>query len=413
MDLLERDHDLGALAAALDAAAAGRGRIALIGGEAGIGKTSLLERFIALRGGGARVLRAHCDPLFTPTPLGPLYDLARLLGGRLQAQVDASAARAALFSALFDQLRASAQPTLLAIEDLHWADEATLDMVKFLGRRVGDARIMLAVTFREDEIGPRHPLRLLLGDMASSRAVLRLSLARLSVDAVRALAAGRPVDAALLHRRTAGNPFFVSEVLSTAVPGIPDTVRDAVLARAARLGPAGRRAIEAAAVAGGRIDPGFLALVAGPDGEGGLGDCLAVGIIELAGDGVAFRHELAREAVLAGIEPALRRALNRRAMEALLQAGGRQRGDLAQLVQYAEGAGDAASVREFGLAAARAAAAVGAHREATAQFARVLAHSGDRPPAERAALCESYAEECSIIDDLERSSAARSDAIAL
>ncbi|MCC6470066.1 MAG: AAA family ATPase [Alphaproteobacteria bacterium] len=411
MDLLERDRDLQALATALGEAAASRGRIALVAGEAGIGKTTFVEHFLAAHGRDARVLKGNCDALFTPTPLGPLYDIARQAGGKLAVGIEGSAPRAALFSALLEQLQGGARPTILVIEDMHWADEATIDLAKFLGRRVAEARVLFVATYREDEVGPHHRLRTLLGDLAGSRSTTRIALSRLTIDAVRALVAQRPFDPLLLHRQTAGNPFFVTEVLSSAGHGIPATVRDAVLARAAKLGPAGRTVLAAAAVIGGRIDPGFLAAVAG-DTQEGLGDCLSVGIIEAAGDCVAFRHELAREAVLAEIEPGRRRELNRRALDALKAAGG-GRGDLAQLVQYAEGAGDASAVLELAVAAAKAAVAVGAHREAEAQYARALRHSADLPPAERAALFEAHADELAIIDDLERATEERRAAVAL
>ena len=409
MNLLERNHDQQTLAAALDAAMMGRGRVALVSGEAGIGKTSFVEHVIATWSHGVRVLRGNCDALFTPTPLGPLYDIARQTGGRLSAQLEGTAPRAALFSTLLDDLRAGERPTLLLIEDLHWADDATLDLVKFLSRRLAQTRILLLLTYRDDEVEAQPALRGLLGDLATSAIAVRIALSRLTVDAVRVLIAGRPVDAQTLHRQTSGNPFFVAEVLGNTAGGIPRTVRDAVLARVATLGPAGRDVLEAAAVIGGRIEARVLARVVAGDG---LADGIRAGLLEPAGDGVAFRHELVREAVLADLDPARRRALNRLAL-ATLQALGVRRGDLAQLAQYADGAGDADSVRVYGLAAAGAAAGVGAHREAAAQYARVLRHAGDRPAAERAQLFEACADECVIVDELAQSEFARRQAIDL
>ncbi|HEX2115011.1 MAG TPA: AAA family ATPase, partial [Alphaproteobacteria bacterium] len=412
VELLERDHDLRTLARALDEASAGHGRIVLVGGEAGIGKTAFVEHFVATRGRSLRVLKGNCDPLFTPTPLGPLYDIGRQTGGKLAAQLESGAPRAALFDALLDQLRCTAQPILLVFEDLHWADEATLDLIKFLSRRAAQARLLLVVTYREDEVGAHRPLRMLLGDLAASRAVIRIDLSRLTVDAVRTLIGDRPFDAAAVHRKTAGNPFFVTEILSNASPGIPATVRDAVLARAAQLGPAGRKVLDAAAVIGNRIEHRMLEKVLYGDVVG-LADCIKVGIlVEAAGDCVAFRHELARDAVLSDIDPGRRRALNRLALAAL-RGDGARRVSLAQLAQYAEGAGDAAAVLEYGLAAARTAAGVGAHREAAAQYRRVIRFAGDRPAGERAHFYESYAEECSTIDELAEAEGARRMAIEL
>ncbi len=400
--LLERDPHLQRLSVALEQASAGHGHIVLVSGEAGIGKTSFVEHFKETGAGRACVLTGHCDPLSTPTPLGPLYDIARqtahLTGGKLLAQLESETPRAALFSSLLALLGGAEHTVVVVIEDIHWADEATLDLVKYLGRRIASTRALMVLTYRDDEVGGQPSLRTLLGDLAVSKSTLRIELPRLSMDAVRLLIADRPLDAGELHRQTSGNPFYVTEVLSSAGGGLPITVRDAVLARAARLAPAGRAVLDAAAVIGSRIDPAMLEKVLGGAVEG-LGDCIQVGVLEVDEGGIAFRHELARKAVLADIDPARGRELHRLAFDALKGAGGR-RSDLALLVQYAAGAGDAAAVLEYGVAAARAAASVGAHRQAAAHYARVMEHAGARPAAERAGYCEAYAEECAIVDAL-------------
>src|SRR5476651_1765545 len=408
--LLERDLDLNRLAAALEQASAGHGHIVLVSGEAGIGKTTFVEHFMATSAAKARVLAGHCDPLSTPTPLGPLYDIARQTGGRLLGQLENEAPRAAIFSSLLAQLSVGEQTAVVVIEDIHWADEATLDLVKYLGRRIASTKILVVLTYRDDEVAGQPSLRLLLGDLAAAKATLRIELPRLSKDAVRLLIAGRPVDACALHRQTSGNPFYVTEVLSSGTSGVPATVRDAILARAARLGPRCRAVLDAAAVIGTRIDPAMLERVSGKAVDG-LSECMKVGVLEADGGSIAFRHELAREAVLGDIGPARRRELSRLALEAL-QSGHRQ-SDLALLVQYAAGAGDSAAVVEYGVAAAQAATSAGAHRQAASHYARVLEHAVDRPDEERAGYCEAYAEECAIIDDLPQAERGRRLAIGL
>lgn len=408
MQLLERDHDLQAMADAFDQAVSGQGRIVLIGGEAGIGKTSLVDRFLAIRSQATHIFMGHCDPLSTPSPLGPLYDIARQTGGRLQQQLEDEAPRPALFSTVLDQLQ---EPALLVIEDIHWADEATLDLIRFLSRRLAQTRVLVILTYRDDEVAARDPLRMLLGDLATSQAVLRIEPSRLTVDAVRILIADQALDPEALHGQTAGNPFFISEILSYVGPGLPRTVRDSVLARVAKLPLAGRNVLEAAAVIGGRIDHAMLERVLAGTIEG-LSDCFRTGMLETTESGIAFRHELVREAVLADLDPARRRGLNRSALDGL-KATGAGRGSLAQLAQFAEGAGDGAAVLEFGPEAARAAAAAGAHRAAAAQYLRVLGFADDRPPAERAQLLEAYAEECAAVDELAEASRALEEAIEL
>lgn len=409
MELLEREIQLRVLATALEAAAAGEGRIAVISGEAGIGKTTFVQRFLADRGAAVRVLKGNCDSLFHPSPLGPLYDIAYQTGGRLLAQLEEETPRAALFATMLGELNSARQPTLLVFEDIHWADEATLDLIKFLSRRIAQTRVLIILTHRDDGAAPL--LRLLLGDLATSRTTVRIALPRLTVDAVRTLIADRPFDPATLHGQTAGNPFFVTEVLANAGFGIPPTVRDAVLARAAALQPHARHVLDAAAVLGSRIEHSVLGGMFGGDLDG-LADCITVGLLEATADGAAFRHELVRDTVLDDLDPVRRRALCRLAFAAL-EASGIGRGDFAQLVELAAGAGDGESVLEYGLAAARADAAVGAHRAAAAQYLRVLEYAGDRPPAERAQLFETYAEECAIVDNQPEAIRGRREAIEL
>ncbi len=409
--LLERDLYVSRLSAALEQASAGHGHIVLVSGEAGIGKTSFVEHFVETVGKAACVLVGNCDPLSTPTPLGPLYDIARQTDGRLLAHLENGTPRAALFSGMLALVNETERPTVVVIEDIHWADGATLDLVKYLGRRIATTRILVVLTYRDDEVGGQPALRGLLGDLAASKSTARIELPRLSKEAVRALIADRPLDACALYRQTSGNPFYVTEVLSSDGGGLPATVRDAVLARAARLAPAGRAVLDAAAVIGSRIDPSMLERVLGGVVEG-LADCIQVGVLEADGDSIAFRHELGREAVLADVDPARRREFNRLAFEALKSAGGK-RSDLSLLVQYAAGAGDAASVLEYGVAAARAAASVGAHRQAASHYARVMEHAVDRPTSEQAGYCEAYAEECVIVDALPEAERARRLALEL
>ena len=273
-------------------------------------------------------------------------------------------------------------------------------------------RVLLIATHRDDEIGRQHPLKMLLGDLASARAVHRIQLARLSIDAIRKLVAGKALDVEALHRQTAGNPFFISEIVATSGRGIPVTVRDAVLARAAKLKPRGRKLLELAAVIGSRIEHRVLeeVLARAPDG---LADCIAVGMLQEDIDGVAFRHELAREAILESIDPLRRRSLYRTALKGAIKSVGAGRSELAQLAHYAEGGADARAVIEYGVAAAEAAASLGAHREAAAQYERVLRFADDRPTTERARYLESYAEECATIDNLDEAIKAYQQAIEL
>ena len=390
-ELLEREDNLRELAAALAQACAGAGRVVLIAGEAGIGKTALVERLAADSRGPVRRLWVACDALFTPRPLGPLQDMAAQLGGEWPARVAARAAGQELFTAF--QVELQSRPTLAVIEDVHWADEATLDLLKFLGRRVQRLPALLVITYRDDELSARHPLRLLLGDLASAT---RLTLAPLSSAGVRALAGDRPVDADALHRRTGGNPFFVTEVLATGSAQVPATVRDAVLARAARLSASGRAVLEAAAVLGPRIEPRLLAELAGAEGAA-IDEGLASGVLVAQSELITFRHELARQIILDAISPAHRLVLHRLALDAL-RASPTAQADLARLAHHAEAAHDREAVLAYAPAAARQAAAAHAYRAADALYALALRYADDLPLTERAQLLDEYSVECDRAD---------------
>src|SRR5262249_8386537 len=153
------------------------------------------------------------------------------------------------------------RPTIVVFEDVHWADEATLDLLRFLSRRIARTAALLVLTYRDDELGPRHPLRTVLGDLAALPVTRRIPLLPLTEAAVRTLVGARAIDAAALHRQTGGNPFFVTEVLASAGGGLPPSIHDAVLARVARLSCAAQAVLQAAAVIGPRIEPWVLAEV--------------------------------------------------------------------------------------------------------------------------------------------------------
>jgi predicted ATPase len=201
MELLEREADLQELARAWRDVAAGEGRVALVSGEAGIGKTTLVERFTRQHRDFGRVLWGACDALFTPRPLGPLHDMAAQTQSDWPALLAADTNRTAIFSAVLAELQS--RPTIAVFEDVHWADEATLDLLKYLSRRVTRTPALLVLTYRDDELDPKHPLRTLLGDMATSPAIRRIPLSSLSEKAVRALVGQRAIDAPTLTAKPA------------------------------------------------------------------------------------------------------------------------------------------------------------------------------------------------------------------
>jgi len=394
--LLERADSLDHLVDALEEASRGTGRLVFVVGEAGVGKTSLVGALCQSVGPKIRVLQGSCDPLFTPRPLGPLADVAAQTGGPLADLVDAGAPPHQILNALYDELQV--RPHVLVLEDVHWADEATLDVLRLLGRRIGSVPVLMIATYREEEVESMHPLRLVLGDLVRMRTTTRLRLEPLSIGAVAALAAPAGLDPHALHRSTGGNPFFVTEVLLAPQETIPETVRDAVLARSAGLSSRARQLLEIVAVL--RPSADFWLLTAMDDDPAAIDECLASGMLRQVGTGVAFRHELARLAVETSLRHDRLLALHARALEELARP---PQGvlDLERLAHHADAAYDRDAVLEYAPAAAARASAVGAHREAASQYERALRFADGLPLEERARLLRRWSHECYLTDQPE------------
>ena len=408
MQLLERTSQLQALNSALSQVKAreGQGCVVLVYGEAGIGKTSLVEHFLHEHKAKWRILQGACDSLFTPRPLGPLHDIAPQTQGPLSNLLESESNRTAIFSACLHELQE--QATILEVEDIHWADEATLDLLKYLGRRIRQTISLMILTYRDDEIGADHPLRILLGDLASSHALHRIPVPSLSNEAVRELAKNKRVNSVELHRLTNGNPFFVTEVLAVE-SGTPETVRDAVLARAARLSLSARAVLEAAAVIGSRAEAWLLSNIVGAE-FASVEECIARGMLQSQDEYYSFRHELARQTILESISAQRKIALHHLALNALRESP-ETRNDLARLANHAEGTKDINAVLEYAPAAAKQASAASSHREAAALYELALRYSHSLPPAKHAELLEVYADESGTISNIGEEIAARQEAL--
>ncbi|HKQ16938.1 MAG TPA: AAA family ATPase, partial [Solirubrobacterales bacterium] len=386
--LLERESLLGSLAESFDAAQRGLGRLALVSGEAGAGKTSLVRRFCEQLPGGTTVLSGACDPLVTPRPLGPFLEIGEQSDRTIAGETAPDVAGALLDLAL--------EPVVFVVEDLHWADEATLDVVRLLGRRLASTSGLAIVTYRDDELARDHSLRICLGDLATTEGVQRLHVEPLTVDGVRQLASGRDIDPVALFELTSGNPFYVTEVLAGGNGAVPETVRDIVLARVAQLSPPAAAVVEAASIAPPSLDAPLLLAVCGEAADS-VDECLASGVVRAVDGAVGFRHELARTAVEESLSPARRLALHR---AVLLGLADESRGlDLARLAFHAEAADDEPAVLRFAPAAAEQAARAGSYREAAAQYDRALRFAGNLGPGDRAALLEGRSRACYLADD--------------
>lgn len=394
--LADRDHQLGEIIARADDARAGRGGMVFVSGESGAGKTSFVEAFVDRWVSDERVLWGACDPLPTPRPLGPIRDVAHRLAPATRAVLESDHSYE-IFEAVDDDLRTA--PSVLVLDDLQWADQGTIDLLRFVLRRIGQTRSLVVGMLRDEEIGRSHPLRGLLGDMARTPRAGSIVMPPLSIEAVDRLVGDSAIDAGWLHSVTGGNAFFVCEMLehnrgSASETDLPTTVRDAVLARTSDLDAAAWDALNLLSCSPGTVPDRLLT---------DLGVTLPVlralsdaGLIRRSARGVAFRHDLCRLAVSSVIPPGAGAGLHRRLLDAYDASA---YVDPAVLTHHALGADDDERVRRAACDAGMTAARSGAHTQAAEFFTLALQHGGP-VAADEAEVLELLAWESYLIDKL-------------
>ena len=391
VELLERQAEFELMRVALDAAGLGSGRVMLICGEAGIGKTTLVRSFAEANRESALFLVGVCDDLFTPRPLSPLWDIGRdepAISAGLEA-----GNRDAVYEAVFDLMERSIRPTVFVIEDAHWADEASLDLVRHVGRRVHDTHGLLILTYRDDELSIDHPLRSVLGDLPPA-SVDRLLLSPLSIAAIDLLS-DEPGVAERIHGWTGGNPFFVTELLASGGHGLPSSVIDSVTARVARLSKKAKALVELVSVVPGRVE---LTLVEASlsEWDAALDEAERLALLEVRGSHLSFRHELTRRAVERAVSAGRRIELNRTVLSHLLTHGA----DSSLIVHHAIEAGDASALLEHAPVAAEGATALASHREAYGYYETLRPVYHRLPPAERAEVLHGWSVSASVVNQL-------------
>lgn len=394
--LVERDRELVDLTHLVRQAATGAGHVVLVSGEAGIGKSRLVEAMRARMPANGRMLVGRCDDLVTARTLGPFRDIVEGVSADLAAELESGTDRDRLLTALLADLQHRDRPTLLAVEDIHWADEATLDVLRYLARRIGQLPAVLMLTYRDDELPVGPSLQHLLVAAGGSDRCRRMPLSRLSAAAVRELAVESSLDPEQLYEVTAGSPFFVSELLASGSIGdVPPTVADSVQDRLRRLPAAGRAAVQQLAVIPSAIDRWLVDEII-PGGLPTLAEAEEAGLLEVTPHRVSFRHELARRAVADALSGVRRAELNRVVLTALI---GHPGSDVAHMVHHASAAGDREAILRFAPIAARDAAVSGAHREAGTHYRAALEYAGELTRDEHARLLEGYAVEAYIVGD--------------
>ena len=366
------------------------GRVVLVRGEAGIGKSAFINRFLSDSHELAHTLTGACDDLLTPQPFGPLWDIARK--ETFLSQLLTADNPRAVMEGILGLLSRSLRPTILVLEDTQWADEATLDLIKFLGRRIVRANGLLMLTYRDVAVDASHPLRHVLGELPP-QSLLRVQLKRLTRTSVEAMIEEKPFDIDQVLALTGGNPLFVSEILASGTDGVPLSVSDSVLARAAKLSPGARRILDLVSVVPGEVERSIVDQIV-ESREEQLAECSRQGLLRIEGEMLSFPHDLQRRAIESSLAKPVRRELNRLILDALGDSS-----DAARLVHHAREANDIDAIVEFAPRAARIAMGVGSTSEAVSHFRALRPHLERIEPHERAAILADWAREEEYLDN--------------
>ncbi len=402
--LFERDAELGLLSRRIEVLRTqpAAGHCVVVEGEAGLGKTSLLQALRRASGPDVEWLWGGCEPLLSAPPLGALIDLIDGLPPSLAMAVRSGQTVLADMLAL---LRDRARPLVMVIDDVQWADGATLDLLRYLARRIEGTRALLVLLCRAENLYD-SPVRALLASLPAS-GVIRLALAPLSPQAVAQLAGDAGRSAEGLFEATRGNPFFVSELLAAPPGQLPRAVRDAVLAHAAALPASARDVLDLAGLCPGGLEIDVLDAVLDEVGRA-VDHCLRAGLLLRDAQMLVFRHELARQAIEDACAPLRAADLHHALFDALsLRGAGPER-----LVHHAAKAGLGAAVLRLAPQAAREAAALGAHRQAASLYSLALDHAQTLDGTQRASLLVCCADAHAALGHLREAAALRERALA-
>lgn len=387
--MLERENELETLSRLLDDATSQGGRVVLVRGEAGIGKSTLINRFLSDTSERAHTLLGACDDLLTPQPLGPIWDIARQDPSLAEPLTNGD--RRSVMESVLDLLSRSLRPTVLVLEDTQWADEATLDLIRFIGRRVPRANGILILTYRDDEVDADHSLRHVISELPP-RHVVRMQLEPLSSNAVASMMKDELFDLNRVLALTDGNPLFVSEVLASGVESVPISVQESVIARASKISLDARRILDVTSVIPGGADLSLIENVLHPTREQ-FAEAERLGLLEVTDDVVMFRHELQRRAIESSLTRTDRQRINQQVL-----ASFDHEVDPSRLVHHAREANDAEAIVQFAPLAAREAIAIHSTREAVAHFRILEPHLSDLPSTEQAEILEEWARQEHFLD---------------
>jgi DNA-binding CsgD family transcriptional regulator len=398
MELLERGEFLAILQTQFQKTAAEEeGHCVFISGEAGIGKTALVKEFCRELKKKYKIFQGTCDALFTPRPLAPLYDIALQMRSDLWQNNGDAADRVILFTKFFHEISIQKESTIIVFEDIHWADEATLDFIKFFSRRIAQLPCLFILTYRDDEINSSHPLRNVFSDL-SPDTFTRIRLTALSREAVYKMADEKGYDAENVYSISGGNPFYVNEILASYSPGVPDNIKDAILSVYDRQEEGTKNAWQMCSVIPEGLEVNRFAKIRASWDEV-MDHCFALQIIIVKNDRVIFKHELYRRTIEASLSPFKRIELNKKMLELFLVSF-EEEGEIERIVQYAKNANENKLVVKYAPIAAAQAASVGAHIEASKLLLTAIKYAEENEEDQLAELYEAYAYECYLTNQI-------------
>lgn len=396
MELIERDDFLSLLHSSFKKIDSdGEGHCFFIMGEPGIGKTSLVKVFLNQVEKESIQYVEACDSLFIPRPLALLYDLALQIKADWAESIDSISSGTKMFTKFANELTNKDKPVVLVFEDIHWADGATLDFVKFIGRRISRMKCLFILTCRDNEFSQRHSLRSVLADLAPDT-FTRIQLTPLSKQSVYKLANKKGFDAEEVYHISEGNPFYVNEILASYSPGVPDNIKDTILAVYDRLEEGTKNAWQIFSIIPEGLEINRFAIIKASWDEA-MDHCFALKIIVINNNKIIFKHELYRRTIENSLSPFKRIALNKKLLELLLNSF-EEAGEIERILHYAKNANDNKLVVKYAPLAARKAASVGAHIESAKLYLTAIEYAeGDDQLVE---FYEAYAYECYLTSQI-------------
>ncbi len=391
MELIERAGPLAVLQTKFENVAEGEGHCILLSGEAGIGKTSLIKAFCSERKNDCRIYQGTCDALFTPRPLAPLYDIAWQMQSDLLQNGSNVTDRAGLFARFLRELNDQKGTSIIIFEDIHWADEATLDFIKFLARRITQVHCLFILTYRNEEVHSGHALRNVLGQL-SPDSFTRLQLVPLSKEAVERLAEERGYSGENVYSISGGNPFYVNEILASYSPGIPDNIKDSVLSVYHRQDEKTQRVWEILSVLPTGFEVKYLERME-PLYADAIKYCLDSKILIIEEGYISFKHELYRRTIEASLSPLVRVSLNKKILDLFLEYF-EQADETERIIHHAKNANEHELVVQYVPVAAKKAACLGAHIEASKLYYSAIEYYQGSNKDLLIEFYEPYAYEC-------------------